>query len=206
MNAQNLLRMDVIMKPSEVMRTEESKLMVQHAAGDHSAFSELVRRYRAPVYSYLARCGVGESERDDLFQEIFIRIHKAAASYDPKRELHPWIFTIVANRVRTHLRKRRINSLIKAADPPSIEPASSNPDAERSTAAKQTLTWLEERLLSLPLARREVLVLACIENLPLKDIASVLNMPLGTVKTHLRRARLALAEELAALHSIEVTP
>ena len=59
----------------------------------------LVSRYRAAVYSYLVRCGVAEADRDDLFQEIFIRIHRAASRYRPDCPLHPWLFTIVANAV-----------------------------------------------------------------------------------------------------------
>ena len=112
------------------------------------------------------------------------------------RPLHPWLFTIVANTVRTYHRKRRVRALLHG-DPPQHEPPSPNPDSERVSAARQTAAWLEERIRRLPLPKREVVILACIENLPLKEVANVLGLPLGTVKTHLRRARLALAAELA---------
>ena len=65
-------------------------------------------------------------------------------------------------------------------------------------------SFLEGRISELPLARREVLLLACVESLPLKEVASVLGLPLGTVKTHLRRARLTLAEALARRNQPEV--
>ncbi len=183
---------------------EEKDLILRHLEGDGEAFAELVDRYRAPVFSYLTRCGVATDDRDDLFQDIFIRIHRAAASYDPHRPLHPWLFTIVANAVRNHLRRQRVRSIV-GTTAEVVEPTASNPGAERVTAGRQTMAWLEDRIRELPMARREVLLLACVESLPLKEVGAVLGLPLGTVKTHLRRARLTLAEALAHRDSPEVT-
>ena len=76
------------------------------------------------------------------------------------------------------------------------------PDGERVAVARQTATWLEEEIRKLPLMQREVLVLACIENLAQKDIAAALELPLNTVKTHLRRARLALVDKLARRNGV----
>ena len=184
---------------------EEATLLLRHLEGDEEAFAELVARYRAPVFSYLVRCGVAPADRDDLFQDIFIRVHRAAASYDQGRPLHPWLFTIVANTVRNHLRRQRVRSLVGSVEE-SAEPAAGDPGAERVAEARQTMTWLEQQIRLLPMARREVLILACVENLPLQQIAGVLGLPLGTVKTHLRRARLFLAEELARRNTQEVSP
>jgi RNA polymerase sigma factor (sigma-70 family) len=182
----------------------ETDLLLRHLNGDDDAFAELVDRYRAPVFSYLVRCGVAPDDRDDLFQDIFIRIHRAAASYDAGRPLHPWLFTIVANAVRNHLRRQRVRSLVGSVEEAG-EPTAGNPGADRVAAGKQTVAWLERQIRRLPLARREVLILACVESLPLKQIAGVLGLPLGTVKTHLRRARLFLAEELARRNAPEVS-
>ena len=77
------------------------------------------------------------------------------------------------------------------------EPRDPAPDGERLAVARQTATWLEEEIRKLPLMQREVLLLACIENLAQKDIAAALELPINTVKTHLRRARLALVRKLA---------
>lgn len=183
----------------------EGELLLRHLAGDENAFSELVHRYRAPVFSYLVRCSVAPDDRDDLFQDIFIRVHRAAASYDSERPLHPWLFTIVANTVRNHLRRQRVRSIVGAVDEVA-EPAAGSPGAERVAAGRQTMAWLEQQIEKLPLARREVLILSCVENMPLRQIAGVLDLPLGTVKTHLRRARLNLAEELARRNAAEVSP
>jgi len=197
---------DTAKKPLMVVNGggREADLLLRHLEGDEDAFAELVQRYRAPVYSYLVRCGVAPDDRDDLFQEIFIRVHRAAASYDTGRPLHPWIFTIVANTVRTHLRRQRVRSLVGSVEE-TAEPVAGDPGAERVAAGRQTMAWLERQIEKLPLARREVLILACVENRPLQEIAGVLGIPLWTVKTHLRRARLNLAEELARRNAPEVS-
>jgi len=172
-------------------RFEEQAWFRLYQAGDDEAFARIVESYRTPVYSYLTRCGVREADRDDLFQEIFIRIHRASAGHRPGKPLHPWLFTIVANAVRSHLRKRRIQNLV-FRQPSKLEPASGAPDAERVAEAREATRWASEAILRLPLVQREVLLLAGIERRPQKEVGQVLGLPLNSVKTHLRRARATL--------------
>ncbi|MEM7584865.1 MAG: RNA polymerase sigma factor [Acidobacteriota bacterium] len=179
---------------------DERQLLLRYREGDREAFAALVAEYRAPVYSYLSRCGVDPEDRDDLFQEIFIRIHRAVASYQAHRPAHPWIFTIVANTVRTHLRKRRVRQLVfadAAAKPGASQAADPAPDGERRTAARQTVALVEREIGQLRRVQREVVLLACVEKLALGEVAEILGIPVNTVKTHLRRARLALAGALS---------
>jgi RNA polymerase sigma-70 factor (ECF subfamily) len=176
--------------------TDERALLLQHLGGEPGAFAELVSRYRAPVYSYLVRCGVAEQDRDDLFQEIFIRIHRAAVQYQPERPLHPWLFTIVANAVRNHVREKKVRNLV-FGDPPANDPPDDAADGEQLARAMQTRAWLEDRIRELPHIQREALILTCIQDLPQKQVASILGLRLNTLKTHLRRARLALMQQLA---------
>ena len=177
----------------EVVPELAERLLVAHREGDGEAFTKLVQRYRRPVFGYLVHCGVPEHDRDDLFQEIFIKIHQRAHQYDAQRPLHPWLFTVVANTVRTYLRKQRLRSFF-VWEPPSAEVRDPSPDSESVASAKETAAWLQRAIQALPMPQREVLVLATIENLPLNDIASILDMPVNTVKTHVRRARLRLVE------------
>src|SRR5205085_6907941 len=85
----------------------EAELLPRHCRGDGDAFPALLQAFRAPVYGYLVRCGVAEGTRDDLFQEIFLKVHQGAGHYSPGRPLKPWLFTIVANCVRDHFRRRQ---------------------------------------------------------------------------------------------------
>ena len=180
-------------------RIEEGQLLVRHRGGDADAFAELVARYRRPVYSYLVRCGVEAAARDDLFQEVFTSIHRAAATYQPERPLKPWVFTIVANIVRGHYRKSRVREAAAATDP---EPSDSAPDSHQLVEARETAAWIEHAIATLPFSQREVVVLCCIEQLPQDDAAATLGMPVNTVKTHLRRARITLAQALARRQAV----
>jgi RNA polymerase sigma-70 factor (ECF subfamily) len=189
---------------TEEDKRDERELLLQHRAGDPEAFSRLVAQYRAPVYSYLIRCDIPESDRDDLFQDIFIKIHKSANQYDKERPAHPWIFTVVANTVRTYHRKRKIRRLLFSDASTPNEPKAYTPNGESLAQAKQTAAWLQTQIRSLPAVQREVLVLACIENLAQKDIAQALEMPVNTVKTHLRRARLALVQKMSRRNVVTI--
>ena len=178
----------------KVATPEAGQILVRHREGDAGAFRELVSRYRAPVYAYLVRCGVDPSQRDDLFQDIFLKIHRAAHAYDPAQPLHPWLFTIVANTVRTHFRRLRVRRLVQPG--PAPEPSTPADSGQQQLEAEEMAGWLAEAISELSLAQREVVVLACVEDWEQKHIAEALSIPVNTVKTHLRRARLELAKAL----------
>ena len=92
-------------RPGEELDGRE--LLIRHQDGDSAAFSALIDLYRAPVCTYLCRCGITNLERDDLFQEVFIKVHLNAGRYDRAMPLKPWLFTIMANTVRSHFRKEK---------------------------------------------------------------------------------------------------
>jgi RNA polymerase sigma-70 factor (ECF subfamily) len=177
-----------------IVDLEERGWLPRHCRGDASAFPALLAAYRRPVYGYLVRCGVVHGDRDDLFQNIFLKIHAAAASYDPGRPLAPWLFAIVANMMRNHFRDRpaALASVEDTPDPP--DPA---PGPDHVAESRETVVWVEMALLALPPAQREVLLLVAVAGMRQREVADALNMPINTVKTHLRRARLTLADGLA---------
>lgn len=180
-----------------VVNLEERGWLPRHCRGDEAAFPALMGAYRRPVYSYLLRCGVRAADRDDLFQAIFLKIHAGARSYDPGRPLAPWIFTIVVNVVRNHFRDRAADPSHSPSDDVSQELADPQPGPEQIARAREAVARLETALKTLPLAQREVLVMVTILERPQKEVAEALSLPLNTVKTQLRRARLALVKAMA---------
>lgn len=182
---------------AEVVHLDTRTLLVRHVKGDPDAFAELIGKFRRRVYSYLVRCGIPAEARDDLFQEIFIKVHHAAPTYQAERPLEPWLFTVVANTVRSYFRKqavkRRLSGTIDSA-PKTQETASGEEVAE----AQELAQWLELQIAALPENQREVISLYCFQTLSQKDVATILGSPLGTVKTNLHRARAALAKALVA--------
>src|SRR5262245_18515398 len=153
--------------------TEARNPLLRHRDGDPEAFAALVTDYRKPVYSYLIRCGVPAGDRDDLFQAVFLKVHRAAAQYRAELPSHPWIFTIVANEVRSYLRRRRVRELVFGGPAPR-EPEDPRPDGERAAQARETVAWLEDEIRHLPLAQREVLILVSLEGRALGEVAQAL--------------------------------
>ena len=175
---------------------DKRQLLSRHIAGDPAAFPELVEHFNAEVMSYLVRAGVREADRDDLFQEIFFAVHRAAGRYDPTLPLEPWLFTIVVNSVRSYFRKIIRRKEVAADAAPVGVSSEGRPDQVH--AARETAHWVEHEINSLPMEQREVLLLTSIKGLQQEDIATALDLPLNTVKTHLRRGRLKLLEKLKA--------
>lgn len=169
-------------------------LLEQFRDGDPAAFAELLHQHQSAIHGYLYRCGLSEAQRDDLFQEIFIKVSRAASTFLPERPFKPWLFKIAVNTVRSHFRRRHV----EAAEFQDRQAASPEPSGEAMVAARETARWLQDAIVRLPPAQREVVNLVCGERLPQAQVAQLLEMPLGTVKTLLRRARLTLARQLAA--------
>ena len=179
---------------AEIMGLDKRQLLTRHVSGDPHAFAELMEVYRVRVYTYLVRCGVRPENRDDLFQEVFLCIHRNAAKYNAEMPLSPWLFTIVANVVRTHYRREKVRVVLGG----SADPENSAFDAgmHEGLEARETARWLEQQIRKLPFAQREVLVACCIKGLEHKDAAEILGVPENTLKTSLRRIRLGLAKLL----------
>ena len=123
-----------------------------------------------------------------------MKIHLAAASYEPARPLRPWVFTIVANTVRNHFRDEADRRKRFTADE-DLNPVDPGPNPEQQLEMGQREEALQAAIQKLPAAQREVLVLAALSGLSLAEVAEVVGAPINTVKTRLHRARFALAEE-----------
>lgn len=177
-----------------VIGHDKRQLLLRHCAGDKNAFAELVSSLNAEVFSYLVRCGISESDRDDIFQEIFFTVHRSAKKYDPELPLEPWIFTIVVNTVRDYFRKKKRSR--EEISPPSFEQVDSSPNPHDISEARATAKWLESELAILPLEQREAIVLTYVKDMAQEEAAQALGIPLNTMKTHLRRGRLTLIERL----------
>ena len=183
-------------REDEVVDLEERSWLPRYCNGDHTAFAQLLAAYQRPLYSYLTRCGLRPEARDDLFQEIFLKVHHAAHTYQAARPLRPWLFTIAVNTVRNHLRQEH-QQRHTASTEDVADIVDSTAGAEAQAATRELISWLQQALAALPLAQRHALVLISIEGLRQQDVAEILQLPLNTVKTHLRRARITLSKALA---------
>lgn len=168
-------------------------LLERHARGDTDAFAQLMRIYQNPVYGYLVRSGIRPADRDDLFQQVFEKVHRASMRELPDGPVRPWLFAIAANTVRDAYRRAKVRSIVELDD--AAGHAEPSDDVRPDEAAERTeeLSFLDREIARLPLEQREALLLCAVEGLPLADAAVALDVPVNTLKTRIRRARGALA-------------
>ncbi|MFO0749606.1 MAG: sigma-70 family RNA polymerase sigma factor [Myxococcota bacterium] len=172
-------------------------LLARHVAGDALAFPELVERFKGPVFGFFRR-SVPPEAADDLFQETFLRVHKDAARYEPRRPFRVWLFTIAHNLLKSHHRRRVVRRVlvdwwVGGPDGKPMDPADTAPRPEEAPATRQSMRWLEGALQALPERPRQALLLTQLEGLSLEEAAGVLGAPVATVKTWVHRGRQALA-------------
>jgi RNA polymerase sigma-70 factor (ECF subfamily) len=173
-------------------------LLQHYLDGDQGAFEALVHRYQRELFNFLARFTGDASLAEDIFQETFLQLHLSAATFDLSRRLKPWLFTIAANKARDAMRSRmrRQAAPLDASVAGSADDRTSYGDLMPSgiPAPEESLMNLEDRLAvetivnEMPENLRTVLLLSYFSEMPYQEIADVLNVPLGTVKSRLHAA------------------
>jgi RNA polymerase sigma-70 factor (ECF subfamily) len=174
-------------------------VVVQARKGSEAAYRELLSRYERPVFSLIFRMVRDRETAEDLAQETFIKVLNNLDRYSPEFKFSSWLFKIANNLTIDHLRRRRVDTI-------SIEGA---PDAVTAESAKATsiavvsadespLEELESRELGTAIERaigklrpeyRACIMLRHVEDKSYEEIAEIVKLPLGTVKTYIHRAR-----------------
>jgi RNA polymerase sigma-70 factor (ECF subfamily) len=182
----------------------DEQLVEQYRHGDDAAFAQLVRRYRRELFNFLARYCGNRTVADDLFQESFLQVHLSADRFDTQKRFKPWLFTIAANKTRDYLRSNR-----RQASKPLLAPIAG---ADEGTAyadlleadlplpgaqveAREQQEMVRQAVEALPDHLREVLLLAYFHQFSYREIAQMLSIPIGTVKSRLHAAVSAFATE-----------
>jgi RNA polymerase sigma-70 factor (ECF subfamily) len=183
---------------TELTELTDEQLVGAYRGGRAEAFEALVRRYRPELLHFLIRFAGNRAAGEDLFQEAFLQVHISADTFDVSKRFKPWLFTIAANKARDHLRKNKrqrtvpLSALVdkKQEDGPSfIDLMQADlPMPEDLAQDSETARLVAEVVDSLPDHLREVLLLAYFQQFPYKQIAEMLGIPLGTVKSRLHAA------------------
>ena len=166
-------------------RAGDAELLQAVAAGSETAFAELRARYRPAVARVCA--GVAGSEREDCEQEVFTRVWRKAALYDPARgSAAAWLLTLA----------RRTSLNLQASRTRTPQPTGDEPPSDAGEPAEVEAFWLEAALARLSERERTVIELAYVRDLSEQEIASRLRVPLGSVKSWKRRGLNRLASML----------
>lgn len=191
------------------MPMDDEALMVRIAAGDHDAFAELVRRYEAKARRYVYRFFRDAGVAEDIAQETFLRIYRAAERYEPAGRFSTYFYRIAANLCYDRLRmlKRRGSSVSNTVDNVSLDqtenvdvrPRFDPPD--RGVERKEEREIVRDAVDSLPSSLSQIVALREFEGLRYKEIAEVLSIGVNEVKVRLHQARKLLRKELRAVFS-----
>jgi RNA polymerase sigma-70 factor, ECF subfamily len=181
---------DTAAPPAETKETD-SDLLVRVADRDREAFEQLYHRYVRPVFGLALRRLRDRQRAEDAVQETFASVWRSAASYRPERgPAAPWLYAVARNAIVDRMRART-DTPGELPDSASTEPG----PAER--AESSYVSWRVQRAMEeLPTREREVLELAYWSEMSQSEVASILGIPLGTVKTRTRSALGRLADLL----------
>jgi RNA polymerase sigma-70 factor (ECF subfamily) len=188
-------------------RTDEN-LIADHISGDASAFEALTRRYVDELFRFLVRFVGSAAAAEDLTQETLLQVHVSAGGFDPGRTFRPWLYTIAANKGRDFLRSRarRQELLIDSsgrdgADSlPGGSVAADEESAEGELGRKELRDEVRRIVVAMPEHLRLVLLLGYYQQLPYAEIATILDIPVGTVKSRLHSAVTQFGNAWKAAH------
>jgi RNA polymerase sigma-70 factor, ECF subfamily len=179
--------------------------------GREPAYRELIGRYQRPVFSLIYRMVRDREKAEDLTQETFIKVLNAIERYDPSFKFSSWIFKIAHNTSLDHLRKKEPETLSLQGSPhartdaeieaSTITPESDDENPEEYTSNRELGSEIDRAIGRLRPEYRTAIVLCHIEGRPYEEIAEIMNVPLGTVKTYIHRARNDLKKQLEHLRT-----
>ena len=179
--------------------------------GRELAFRELIRRYERPVFSLIYRMVRDRETAEDLAQDTFIKVLNHVDRYRPEFKFSSWLFKIANNVAIDHLRKRQLETVSMdgsphAASAAEAEATSFDVDARGESAldeleARELGAAIEVAIARLRPEYRSCIMLRHVEGRSYEEIASLLDLPLGTVKTYIHRARRELRDALEHLRT-----
>jgi RNA polymerase sigma-70 factor, ECF subfamily len=182
--------------------TDESLLLRYRDAGDIEAFEALVHRYEKPLFNYLLRYLHSASLAEDVFQATFLRLHEKCHLFTEDRQVRPWLYSIATHLAIDTLRKEgRHHAASLDQERADAETdvgtllnllRSRTPSPVEQLEAHERAQWTRQAVDVLPDQLRVIVLLAYFQGLKFQEVAEILHLPLGTVKSRLHRALVML--------------
>ncbi len=176
------------------MHEEDAVLVRACLDRDASAFNILLDRYKDRIFTFILRLVRNPADAEDLAQDTFIKAFRKLASYDTSRPMLTWLFRIAHNTVIDFKRKQRGKVVSLDADEEPMQIREPGPSLEEAAVSRHEGELVDRMLAALPDAYRETLILRHKEGMDVAEIARALEVPVGTIKARLSRARGILKE------------
>jgi RNA polymerase sigma-70 factor (ECF subfamily) len=181
----------------------DEDLILAFQNGDVSAFEEIVRRYRDPLFNFVVRLLGDAFFSEDIVQETFLRVYRNRHRYHQVAKFSTWIYTIASNLAKTELRRRKVRNFFsissKGEDEKDYDLVDTSSDIERDVDGAIKSEIILKEINALPYHFKEAVLLRDIQDLSYEEISQILNVPLGTVKSRVNRGRSRLQKRLKFL-------
>jgi len=173
----------------------DDELLREYREGDAGAFTTLFDRYSGPVYNF-ARYSLSEADgAEEVMQEAFMKVAQTAGNYEARGHFRTWLMRIVRNLCVDRIRAAgRRDPVVQVEDFAGLGAQSREKTPAEKAEEAERMHSLRRLLLKLPDGQREAIALYAFEQMTYRDIADVLDVPINTVKTLIRRARLQLVQ------------
>lgn len=192
-------------------KTRNVELIERFKKGDEAAFREIIDIHKDSLYSFLRRFINQQDLAEDVFQETFLQLYTSRGSFDPNRPIRPWLFTIAANKAKDALRKMKrtasvsmgtisdpeevsIDDVLNSITSYDVTPADDVVKEETERRVRKIISEMPENL-------RGILILAYFKQFSYKQMAEILSIPIGTVKSRLHTAVVYFTKKWKALNS-----
>lgn len=184
----------------------DEELMEQIVVGNEAAFGQLVRRYQGKIVNLVHRFIHDREQATEIAQEVFLRVYLHRKRYRPSGRFSTWIYTIAANLAKNEIRRRSrlrgvtsLDKLLEATGDSGGFFADKQAGPDQAAHQHEVEGIVMAAIQKLPPKYREVILLRDVQQLTYEEIEQVLNIPGGTVRSRINRARTALKEMLAPI-------
>jgi RNA polymerase sigma-70 factor (ECF subfamily) len=189
---------------AEADPARDAELVARARGGDRAAFDELVLRHEDRVFNMALRMLGNADDALDLAQEVFLSAYRALKGFESKALFSTWLYRVTVNRCRDEMRRRatvkhtrpRPLGALRDADDPPEDPEARAASPVDAAVARESHGIVAAAVAALPDDAREALVLRDVEGLAYEEIAEILDVPVGTVRSRLHRARSLVRERL----------
>ena len=187
-------------RSGEHVEQDDVRLIDLVLQGDSAAFSVLVRRYQDRLFTALVHIASSRDEAEDVAQEAFIQAYVKLSSFERQSSFYTWLYRIAFNTAISRRRRKRVETSVEQAkDAVGDEPADRGEKPHDRLIREERADLIRRALGELSEEHRAILVLREMEGCDYEEIAEILDLPVGTVRSRLHRARVQLKEQLTGV-------
>ncbi|WP_234571912.1 RNA polymerase sigma factor [Rhodohalobacter sp. 614A] len=199
--SENSTDINLVRENASSSSLEDDKFVKQAIKGNQDAYKQLMDKYQKPLYFHVLKMVRNHEQVEDLVQEAFMKAFNNLSSYNTNYAFSTWLYRITTNHTIDYLRKKKLNTTsinepVKTRDGEMEIQISDEAETDRNIIRKERKEIIHTAINNLPKKYRKVIEMRHLQELSYQEIAEQLDLPLGTVKAHIFRAREMLYKEL----------